>query len=77
MISQYSTSQPEQMRTIITTFHSHVKQDETRKKSATEWLIWAIRQLGEEVAGTISDLKLGLEKEEDLPIHSNLTSQVL
>ena len=66
------------MRTIITTFHSHVKQNETRKKeSATERLIWAVRQLREEVAGTISDLKLRLEKEEDLPIHSNLTSQVL
>lgn len=47
------------------------------KESATEWLIWAVRQLGEEVAGTIPDLKLRLEKEEDLPIHSNLTSQVL
>ena len=34
-------------------------------------------ELGEEVAGTISNLKLGLEEEEDLPIHSNLTSQVL
>ena len=28
------------------------------KESATEWLIWAVRQLGEEVAGTIPDLKL-------------------
>ena len=43
---QYSISQSEQMKTIITTFHSHVKQNETRKKeSATEQLIWAVRQL--------------------------------
>ena len=33
MISQYSISQSEQMRTITTTFHSHVKQDETKEKS--------------------------------------------